>query len=120
MSRTDSETTLGDLKRAVARFAEERDWEQFHSLKNLSMALAGEAAELMEPFQWLKDGEDFRLMEEDRKRTAVEEELADVVIYALQFANRAGVDLSAAIEAKMEKNAVKYPVEESRGSSEKR
>lgn len=118
--QTDADTTIGSLKKKVLDFAQERDWEQFHSLKNLSMALAIEASELMEPFQWAKDGEDFEKLADSRARQSVEEELADVLIYALQFANRAGIDVAAAIHAKMERNARKYPVEQSRGSSAKR
>lgn len=116
----DQTTTIETLKEAALAFAKERDWEQFHSLKNLSMALAGEAAELMEPFQWAKDGEDFKLMGDAEKRLAVEEELADVLIYAMQFANRAEIDIASAIRSKMEKNALKYPVELAKGSSKKR
>ncbi len=120
MPCTDQDTPLVDLKERVAAFARERDWEQFHTLKNLSVALAGEAAELMEPFQWLEGNEGSDLMLDEEKREAVEDELADVVIYALQFANRGGVDLTRAINRKMAKNAEKYPVALSKGCSEKR
>lgn len=116
----DENTTIETLKDAALSFARERDWEQFHSLKNLSMALAGEAAELMEPFQWAKDGEDFALMDDAAQRLAVEEELADILIYAMQFANRAEIDVAGAIRSKMAKNALKYPVDVSKGNSEKR
>ena len=119
MGPTDASATLGQLKSAVRRFSEERDWAQFHSLKNLSMALAIEAAELMEPFQWLAPDEADRLPDEPARRQAIEEELADVVIYALQFANRAEIDLAAAIAAKIAKNARKYPVDLSRGSADR-
>lgn len=120
MASTDSETTVQLLKEEVLAFAEERDWAQFHSLKNLSMALAGEAAELMEPFQWLDDRGSAALMEDALRREAVEDELADVVVYALQFANRGGIDLAAAIRRKMVKNGRKYPVELAKGSAAKR
>ncbi len=116
----DGATTVGELKAMALRFADERDWKQFHSLKNLSMALAIEAAELMEPFQWLSVAEGETLMGQPEAARAVEEELADVVLYALQFANRSGIDLSGAIARKMERNARKYPVELSRGSAVKR
>lgn len=112
----DAEVTIGQLKARVAAFAQERDWEQFHSPKNLSMALAAEAAELMEPFLWAADGGVEALAKAD-KRGAIADELADVVIYALEFANIAGLDLTAAIEDKMRRNAEKYPVEKARGSS---
>lgn len=115
----DDTVCLGELKEKVLAFARERDWEQFHSPKNLSMALAAEAGELMEHFLWIDSEASRRTAAETRLQKAIEEELADVVIYALEFANQANVDLAAAIEAKMEQNAVKYPVEKARGRSVK-
>jgi len=116
---TDAETRLEDLKQRVLAFAREREWGQFHSPKNLSMALAAEAAELMENFLWATPDESRALAADPRKREAIEQELADVVIYALQFANQTGIDVAAAIAAKMAINARKYPVEKSRGRSDK-
>ncbi|RME70229.1 MAG: nucleotide pyrophosphohydrolase [Verrucomicrobia bacterium] len=118
-SRSDADVCIAELKRRVLAFAHEREWEQFHSPKNLSMALAAEAAELMENFLWMQPEDSRRAMDDERRRKAIEEELADVVIYALQFANQTGIDLATAIEAKMEINARKYPVEKARGRSEK-
>ncbi|MBW7893570.1 MAG: nucleotide pyrophosphohydrolase [Opitutaceae bacterium] len=116
---TDKTATLATLKTKVLAFARERDWEQFHAPKNLSMALAAEAGELMEHFLW-GTPEASRTQLRDRKlRGKVEEELADVVIYALEFANMTGIDLAAAIESKMAANAKKYPVEKARGRSVK-
>jgi len=115
----DDLVNLGELKGRVLAFARERDWEQFHSPKNLSMALAAEAAELMEHFLWTDSEASRDNAMEERLRPAIEEELADVVIYALEFANQAGVDLAAAIESKLEQNAIKYPVEKARGRSVK-
>lgn len=112
-ARSDRETTLADLKTAVMAFVEERDWERFHSPKNLSMALAAEAAELMEHFLW-DTGE---ASVERARGEAVADELADIVIYAIEFANITGIDLAQAIEAKMGKNALKYPVEKARGKA---
>jgi len=103
----------------VLAFARERDWEQFHTPKNLSMALAAEAAELMENFLWMTPEDSLQAVNEPGRRTNVENELADVVIYALQFANRTGIDLATAITEKMAQNARKYPVEKARGRSEK-
>lgn len=116
----DRATCLADLKQRVLAFAHERDWEQFHSPKNLSMALAAEAAELMENFLWMSP-EDSRgaAGPQAKRRQAIEEELADVVIYALQFANQTGIDVASAIAAKMAVNAKKYPVEKARGRSDK-
>ena len=106
---TDSATTVAQLKERVLAFARERDWEQFHAPKNLSMALAAEAAELMEHFLWATPEESRRVAADPAKRAKIAEELADVVIYALEFANATGLDLSAAIEAKIEANAVSTP-----------
>lgn len=112
---TDQNTSVWELREIVRGFVEERDWKQFHSPKNLSMALAIEAAELMEHFQWIS-AEKSRTIGEDQERlVGVGEELADVVGYALAIANELGIDLSDAMRDKMEKNAHKYPVEEYRG-----
>lgn len=116
---TDTTTTVADLKSRVLAFARERDWEQFHAPKNLSMALAAEAGELMEHFLWATPEESRRLATDPTRRARIEEELADVVIYALEFANISGIDVAAAIAAKMERNAAKYPVEKARGRSDK-
>ncbi len=115
----DANVTVGDLRVRVAEFVREREWEAFHTLKNLSMALATEAGELMEPFLWLKPEEVELLLEHPLKRTEVEDELADVILYALAFANRAQIDVSQAIVCKMEKNALKYPIERARGRADK-
>lgn len=116
---TDATTTLADLKHRVLAFARERDWEQFHSPKNLSMALAAEAAELMEHFLWAESAASPARAQEPARRREIEEEIADVVIYALEFANVTGIDLAAAINAKLAANAKKYPVEKARGRSDK-
>lgn len=116
---TDATATLAELKSRVRDFARERDWEQFHAPKNLSMALAAEAAELMEHFLWSTPDASRAHLAEAAKRKAVAEELADVVIYALEFANIAGIDVAAAVHAKMAANARKYPVAKARGRSAK-
>ncbi len=116
---SDSATTLAELKQRVLAFARERDWEQFHAPKNLSMALAAEAAELMEHFLWASAEESRAVALDPAKRARIAEELADVVIYALEFANATGLDVAANIEAKIAANARKYPVEKARGSSAK-
>ena len=115
----DKTTTVAELRERVLAFARERDWEQFHSPKNLSMALAAEAGELMEHFLWTDSKASADTARDPKRRTDIEDELADVVIYALEFANIAGIDLAAAIEAKLVKNARKYPVEKARGRSDK-
>jgi len=116
---SDSATTLAELKERVLAFARERDWEQFHAPKNLSMAMAAEAAELMEHFLWASPEQSRAVAADPAKRARIAEELADVVIYALEFANATGLDVAANIEAKMESNARKYPIEKARGRSAK-
>ena len=116
---TDSATTIAELKTRVLAFVRERDWEQFHSPKNLSMALAAETGELMEHFLWATPEQSSVIAQEPAKRAHIADELADVVIYAIEFANITGLDISAAIETKMAANAKKYPVEKARGRSEK-
>lgn len=115
----DAETTLSEIKERVLAFAKERDWEQFHSPKNLSMAIAAEAAELMEHFLWQSAEQSRTDLREPNLRAKVEEELADVLIFAIEFANVCGIDLSRAITRKMKRNAEKYPVEKARGRSDK-
>jgi NTP pyrophosphatase (non-canonical NTP hydrolase) len=112
---SDSSTTLGELRKLVAEFVAKRDWEQFHSPKNLSMSLAIEAAELMEHFQWLSLDESRGIANAPEKLAPVADELADVICYALALANELNIDLSEAVRAKMVKNERKYPAEEFRG-----
>jgi len=119
MAFTDSSTTVAEIKTRVLAFARERDWEQFHAPKNLSMALAAEAGELMEHFLWATPEASRTIATDEAKRKKIEEELADVVIYALEFANMTGIDVAAAIETKMAANAAKYPVEKAKGRSDK-
>lgn len=108
---------LRDLRDALRAFAAERDWDQFHSPRNLAAALAVEAAELLEPFQWLTDEQSRSLPPETR--AAVEEELADVLLYLVRLADKLDVDLAAAGRAKIVRNGEKYPVAQARGSSRK-
>ena len=119
MALSDSSTTLAEIKARVLAFARERDWEQFHAPKNLSMALAAEAGELMEHFLWAEPEASRTIAQDAAKLKKIEEELADVVIYALEFANMTGIDVAAAIETKMAANAAKYPVEKAKGRSDK-
>ncbi len=113
--RTDDCTSVLQLRELVAEFVAARDWHQFHAPKNLAMALAIEAAELMEHFQWLTVERSRELKHDSRRRAAVAEEMADVACYLLALANELEVDLTEAIGRKMVKNAEKYPVEEYRG-----
>jgi NTP pyrophosphatase (non-canonical NTP hydrolase) len=108
---------LEELRVLVSNFASERDWDQFHSPKNLSMALIVEAAELVEQFQWMKQS-DSRQLSND-KLEAVEEELADILVYLIRIADQLGIDLNNAARKKIASNGVKYPVDQVRGSSRK-
>ena len=118
-SMQDDKTTVAELRTRVLAFAREREWEQFHSPKNLSMALAAEAGELMEHFLWAESKTSANILSDAKKRGEIEDEIADVVIYALEFANMGRIDLAAAIEAKLAKNALKYPVEKAKGRADK-
>lgn len=113
--KSDAETTVAELRELVAAFIRERDWEQFHDPKNLSMAIATEAAELMEHFRWAKNDEARDLIKDADRRHEVGEELADILAFLLSFANTADIDLSEALRAKMAKNARKYPADDYRG-----
>jgi NTP pyrophosphatase (non-canonical NTP hydrolase) len=108
---------LEELKERLRVFVAERDWDQFHSPKNLAMALSVEAAELVELFQWLTEAESATLGAERRRRAA--EELADVLVYLVRIADRLDIDLLQAAGEKLERNAVKYPAERVRGQARK-
>src|ERR1700754_1205380 len=119
MTESDSTTTVAELRKIIADFVAERDWSQFHAPKNVSMALAIEAAELMEHFQWLTTEASRELPNDPQKLAEVGEELADVIGYSFALANELGLDVSRAIRAKMGKNDQKYPVEKYRGRYER-
>jgi NTP pyrophosphatase (non-canonical NTP hydrolase) len=108
---------LTQLRDALRQFAEERDWDQFHSPKNLASALAVEAAELLERFQWLTEDQSRKLAPEELAR--VREEMADVLNYLVRLADKLDVNLLDAARDKIKVNAVKYPVEKARGSARK-
>lgn len=112
---SDATTTVEELRQLIREFVNERDWRQFHAPKNVSMALAVEAAELMEHFQWLDVEESRRLPEDAGKLAAIGEELADVIGYSFALANELGIDVSEAMRAKMVKNRLKYPANEFHG-----
>ena len=109
--------TLDHLKTRLREFAVVRDWEQFHSPKNLAMALIVEAAELVENFQWLTEEQSASLPPD--KLAAVEQELADIQIYLIRLADRLNIDLEQAVNAKIELNERRYPAEKVRGSAKK-
>ena len=105
------------LKEKISLFAKERDWEKFHTPKNLSCALSVEAGELLEEFQWMNEEEQKNLSKE--KLNAISEELSDILTYAIRIAGVLNINLSESIEKKLDKNAKKYPVDMVKGSSKK-
>ena len=111
----DQETSVAHLREVIREFVNAREWQQFHSPKNLSMALAIEAAELMEHFQWISIDESRAIAHNQQKRHDVGEELADVICYALALANALELDVSETVLAKMVRNELKYPADEYRG-----
>ena len=116
-SKGGSDTTLLDLRDRLRKFTAERDWEQFHSPKNLAAALIVEAAELLEHFQWLTEDASKALTEQQRPQVA--EEMADVLIYLIRLADELDIDLLEAAREKIKKNALKYPADKARGSIRK-
>lgn len=111
----DQQTTVAEVRQMVEQFVAERNWQQFHSPKNLSMALTIEAGELMEHFQWISMDDSRAVRSDPEKLAQVAEEIADVFCYTLAIASELGIDLAACIENKMVKNRQKYPVEQFKG-----
>src|SRR5437899_3713612 len=114
---TDSTTSVETLKNKIKKFTEEREWQQFHSPKNLSMALASEAAEVMDLFLWCDSKESYQELE--KRRQDVEYEIADVAILIFAFCIRHNIDLTSAIAKKQIEAAQKYPIEKCKGKSTK-
>jgi len=113
--RTDTHTTVGVLRQAVADFVNDRDWRPFHTPKNLSMSIAIEAAELMERFQWLMPEEARAAVEDSTEQAAIADELADVIIYCLSLSNALDLDISSAVLSKLQTNESRYPADQFRG-----
>ncbi len=112
----DEQTTVAQLRQKVADFVAQREWQRYHDAKNLAMSIAIEAAELMEHFQWLRNDELADLLADERVRSEVVDELADVACYVFALSNALKVDLSTAVIEKLKKNARKYPADEFRGN----
>tara|TARA_B100001559_G_C16219145_1_gene492570 strand:+ start:124 stop:471 length:348 start_codon:yes stop_codon:yes gene_type:complete len=112
---SDKQTTIQEIRSLIDSFADERDWQQFHSPKNLSMSISIEAAELMELFQWLSLEDAKKVMESGKTRDNAIDEIADVLIYAFAFCIRNNIDISDAIRQKMKKNIKKYPKDRYKG-----
>lgn len=113
MKYHDSTTTFQELKDLIAQVTLERDWQQFHSPKNLSMSLSVEAAELLEKFLWMQDEESFLAVEKNRQE--IENEAADILYGILAFSNVANIDIASAFARKLEEIKAKYPVDKSKG-----
>lgn len=111
------QSDLTSLRDLLSQFADERDWNKFHTPKNLATALSIEASELLEPFQWLTTGDKNELSED--KQVAVRHEMADVLLYLVRLADKLDVDLYQACLEKMDINRAKYPAEKVRGDSRK-
>ncbi len=111
-----------DLKKIyseIEKFTTDRDWDQFHSIKNLSMALSVESAELLEIFQWLTEEQSNKVKDDPKTKSKIEDELADIFVYLLRIVHKSNIDLESAVLNKLKKNAEKYPIEMSRGNSKK-
>lgn len=106
---SDNTRTIQEIKDAIYKFAEKREWFQFHNPKNLSMSIAIESSELMEIFQWCSNDDSWDISESE-ERVHIEEELSDIIIYCFSLANQLGIDISCAVDDKIEKNGVKYPI----------
>ena len=107
------------LAMALRSFAAERDWDQFHTPKNLATSISVEAAELLELFQWSRGQKGWDEVTDPSIRARIEDELADILLYVIRFADKAGIDLEAIAERKIALNAEKYPPERFRGSDRK-
>lgn len=111
----DAETTVGQLKADVAAFVDARAWAVYHTPKNLAMSIAIEAAEILEHFQWLTPAESADLLGDPATHAAVADELADVLIYCLSFANQCQIDISDAVQKKLARNETRFHVDQVRG-----
>jgi len=115
----DNKTTIHELKEKVRRFCEVRDWDQFHDIKELAIALSIEASELLEHFRWKTKEEVKKALENSEKREEISDEMADCLYFIIRMAQMNNIDLSEALERKLEKNNKRYPVEKAKGSSKK-
>lgn len=118
-NKTDESTTVGELKNIVKKFCEERDWNKYHSPKNLAIGIVTEASELLEIFRWASQEESYEFTRNPEKLKQIKEELADVLYFVLRFAEISGIDLSQALKEKIEINEKRYPIEKSKGLSKK-
>jgi dCTP diphosphatase len=111
--------SIETLTQEIREFVKERDWDQFHSIKNLAMALSVESSELVELFQWMPESESNDVKNNPIVLPKLQDEIADVFVYLLRIADKAEIDIERAVRGKMKKNAEKYPADKVRGSSKK-
>jgi NTP pyrophosphatase (non-canonical NTP hydrolase) len=117
VNKPELQNDLTEIREIMRQFVSERDWDQFHTPKNLATALSVEASELLEPFQWLVSGDKNEL--DEAKLTAIRYEMADVLVYLVRLADKLDVDLFQAVQEKMVLNRAKYPADQVRGDSRK-
>lgn len=110
---------IEEISNRLETFAKERDWNQFHSVKNLSMALNVESSELLEIFQWMTEEDSNKITSDEKKLGQVKEEMADIFLYLVRIASKLNIDLEAVALDKIETNAKKYPVEKAKGNAKK-
>ena len=111
----DSKITIGEIKEKIEGFIKNRNWSKFHDSKSLSMSIAIEVAELMENFQWVSTLNSDKIIEDEKLRTNVIDEISDVLIYSLAFCIKNNIDVSKSINQKLKKNEVKYPLSKHKG-----
>ncbi|MEK6840823.1 MAG: nucleotide pyrophosphohydrolase [Nanoarchaeota archaeon] len=115
----DGNRKIQEIKDFVKKYCEERDWDQFHSAKELAIALSIEASELLAPFRFKSEKEIEELFKNPKKKEEIEDEMADVLYFLTRLAQRYDIDLAEAFDRKMDKNAKRYPVEKAKGSNKK-
>jgi len=116
---TDSNTTIDYLKYLVKKFCEDRDWDKYHSPKNLAIGIVTEASELLEIFRWKSEEDSYNLLKDPKKLEEIRHELADVFYFVLRFAQKYEIDLTNALIEKLKINEERYPIEKSKGSDKK-
>ncbi len=115
----DQEKKIHELKETIKEFCEKRDWDQFHGAKDLAVALIIEASELLEHFRWKSNKEVEELFSNEQKKEEIGEEMADILYFLVRLSQKYNIDLSEALEKKMDKNEKRYPVDKFKGSNKK-
>ena len=115
----DRKTSVHELKEKVKQFCEERDWDQFHGAKDLTIGIVTESSELLQHFRFKSDAEIEMMFKSTEKREHISEEMADVLYFLLRLAQKYDIDLVTELDKKMKKNAKKYPIEKAKGSNKK-